>query len=190
MAILLVLHGKSYYAGPLYPALLGAGSVVLDRVRHPRWGPVLRWGTAGALVLFLAVVFPIGVPILPPARMAHYARAIGAGAALRTNTGETDELPQDYADMLGWEEQVRAVAEVYRSLPPADTARVVLVAANYGEAGALDFFGPRYGLPGVVSPAGSYWFFGPGPRPGEGCDDRLDRKGLEGSSPRCRRRDR
>jgi hypothetical protein len=41
------------------------------------------------------------------------------------------------------------------------------VAGNYGEAGALDFFGPRYDLPGVVSPAGSYWFFGPGGRPGE-----------------------
>jgi len=181
MAILMVLHGKSYYAGPLYPALLSAGGVVLDRVRHPRWGRLLRWGTAGALVLFLAVVFPIGVPILPPAKMAHYARTIGAGAALRTNTGETDQLPQDYADMLGWEEQARAVAGVYRSLPSADTARAVLVAANYGEAGALDFFGPRYGLPGVVSPAGSYWFFGPGPRPGDVVVAiGADRKDLEG----------
>lgn len=69
--------------------------------------------------------------------------------------------------MIGWEEQVRAVAVVYRSLPAADRQRAVLVAANYGEAGALDFFAPRYGLPRVVSPAGSFWFFGPGERPGD-----------------------
>ena len=43
----------------------------------------------------------------------------------------------------------------------------MILAGNYGEAGALDLFGPRYGLPGAVSPAGSYWFFGPGAKPGD-----------------------
>ncbi|MBA3556291.1 MAG: hypothetical protein H0W29_16270 [Gemmatimonadales bacterium] len=76
-------------------------------------------------------------------------------------------MPQDYADMLGWEEQVTAVAGVYRRLPAGDRRRAVIIAGNYGEAGALDFFGPRHGLPGAVSPAGSYWFFGPGDLPGE-----------------------
>jgi 4-amino-4-deoxy-L-arabinose transferase-like glycosyltransferase len=165
--ILMALHGKAYYAGPVYPALIGAGGVMLERVRGARLGPVLRWGGAAALLLTMAVLLPIGVPILPPAAMARYARAIGASSALRTNTGEMERLPQDYADMLGWEEQVRAVARVYRSLPAPDRARTVLVGANYGEAAALDFFGPRYGLPAVVSPTGSYWFFGPGTKPGD-----------------------
>jgi 4-amino-4-deoxy-L-arabinose transferase-like glycosyltransferase len=165
--ILMALHGKAYYAGPVYPALIGAGAVMLERVRGTRLGPVLRWVGATALVLTMAVLLPIGVPILPPAAMARYARAIGASFALRTNTGEMERLPQDYADMLGWEEQARAVARVYRSLPSPDRARTVLVAGNYGEAGALDFFGPRYGLPAVVSPTGSFWFFGPGTKPGE-----------------------
>ena len=165
--ILMALHGKAYYAGPVYPALIGAGGVMLERVQGARLGPVLRWGGVVVLLFTMAVLLPIGVPILPPAAMAGYARAIGASSALRTNTGETERLPQDYADMLGWEEQVRAVARVYRSLPAPDRARTVLVAGNYGEAGALDFFGPRYGLPVVVSPTGSYWFFGPGTKPGE-----------------------
>ena len=64
-------------------------------------------------------------------------------------------------------EQAEAVARVYRALPEAQRERAVLVAGNYGEAGALDFYGPRLRLPPVVSPAGSYWFFGPGDRPGE-----------------------
>ena len=69
--------------------------------------------------------------------------------------------------MLGWEVQVQTVGAVYHALSAADRARAVIVAGNYGEAGALDLFGPRLGLPGVVSPAGTYWFFGPGPLPGE-----------------------
>lgn len=165
--ILLALHGKPYYVGPIYPALIAAGGVALERVRHARLGALARWGTATALVLSMATLLPLGVPILPPTGMARYARAIGATAALRTNTGETERLPQDYADMIGWEEQVRAVSKAYQSLSAADRAQAVVLAANYGEAGALDFFGPRYGLPPVVSPAGSYWFFGPGERPGD-----------------------
>ena len=164
--ILMALHGKAYYAGPMYPTLIGAGGVMLERARGERLGPVLRWGAVVVLLVTMAVLLPIGVPILPPAAMARYARAIGASSALRTNTGEMERLPQDYADMLGWEEQARAVARVYRSLPAPDRARTVLVGGNYGEAGALDFFGPRYGLPAVVSPTGSFWFFGPGTKPG------------------------
>jgi 4-amino-4-deoxy-L-arabinose transferase-like glycosyltransferase len=164
--ILMALHGKSYYVGPVYPTLAAAGGVLLERVPGPRLGPSLRWGAAAALVLVMAALLPLGVPFVSPERMARYAERIGATAALRTNTGELDRLPQDYADMLGWEQQVRAVAEVYRRLPPADREQAVLLGGNYGEAGALDFFGPRYGLPAVVSPAGSFWFFGPGTGPG------------------------
>jgi hypothetical protein len=82
--------------------------------------------------------------------------------------------------MLGWEEQTTAIARVYRALPSDQRERAVLLAGNYGEAGALDFFGPRYGLPGAVSPAGSYWFFGPGSKPGEvALTIGIDREDLE-----------
>ncbi|MDH3569477.1 MAG: hypothetical protein OER89_04735, partial [Gemmatimonadota bacterium] len=52
-------------------------------------------------------------------------------------------------------------------LPEEDKARTVLYGANYGEAGALDLYGPPLGLPPVVSMAGSFYFFGPGDKPGE-----------------------
>lgn len=165
-AVLMVLHGKPYYAGPVYPTLLAAGGCVLERIGHPKLGPLARWGTAAALIACMAVLLPIGLPILAPAAMARYASALGATSSLRTNTGEVERLPQDYADMLGWEQQAAAVRDVYHSLPAADRAQAVLIAGNYGEAGALELFGPRLGLPAVVSPVGSYWFFGPGQRPG------------------------
>jgi dolichyl-phosphate-mannose-protein mannosyltransferase len=159
-AALLVLQGKPYYLGPVYPTLFGAGAVVLER-------STLRWLFAIAMLVYGAVLLPVGVPILPPDRMAGYIQRIGLTAALRTNTGELERLPQDYADMLGWEAQAEAVGRVYRALPEADRARAVVIAGNYGEAGALDFFGPRYGLPGAICPCGSYWFFGPGDKPGD-----------------------
>ncbi len=166
-AILVLLQGKPYYAGPLYPALFAAGAVLFEQVADGLAGEILQLGTVAILLAFGVVTFPLGVPILPPPAMAGYAQALGVDAATRTNTGEIGSLPQDYADMLGWEEQVATVARVYQTLPARQRERAVVVAGNYGEAGALDYYGPRYGLPEVVSPSGSYWFFGPGDRPGE-----------------------
>jgi hypothetical protein len=167
LVVLLLLQGKPYYAGPLYPALFGAGAVLFEEAADGLTGEILQVGAVAVLLAFAVGTLPLGVPILSPEPMARYARTLGVKAAVRTNTGELGALPQDYADMLGWEEQVAAVSRVYHALPGDQRERAVIVAANYGEAGALDFFGPRYGLPQVVSPAGSYWFFGPGDRPGD-----------------------
>jgi hypothetical protein len=166
-AILILMQGKPYYAGPLYPALFAAGALVLERAADGLAGEILQAAAVAILFGFGVGTFPLGVPVLPPPAMAGYAQALGIEAAVRTNTGAPGSLPQDYADMLGWEEQVATVARVYHALPTDQRQRAVVVAGNYGEAGALEFYGPRYGLPQVVSPAGSYWFFGPGDRPGE-----------------------
>jgi hypothetical protein len=69
--------------------------------------------------------------------------------------------------MLNWREQVEEVARVYHALPPLDRERAVILASNYGEAGAIDFYGPRYDIPKARAFVGSYWFFGPGELPGD-----------------------
>jgi hypothetical protein len=164
--LLFLLHGKAYYVGPVYPTLFAAGAVMLEQWRRRAWAPALRWGTVAGTAAFGLLLLPIGVPILAPQATATYARAIGASAALATNQGVMDQLPQDYADMLGWEQQSQALARVVATLTPAERAQAVIFAGNYGEAGAAEFYGPRYGLPPVVCASGSYWFFGPGARPG------------------------
>jgi hypothetical protein len=166
-ATLLLLRGKPYYVGPIYPALFAAGAVWLGSTGMSRTARIGRVAAMAAIILYGAFLFPIGLPVLEPAAMARYAAAIGVGEATRTNRGTKLRLPQDFADMIGWPERVALVAHVYDSLPPAKRAQTVLVGENYGEAGALDYYGPRYGLPPVVSAAGSYWFFGPGERPGD-----------------------
>jgi 4-amino-4-deoxy-L-arabinose transferase-like glycosyltransferase len=167
--LLLVLHGKSYYIGPIYPALFGAGAVAFERWSERRAYGVsmaMRVVAIALLVATGALGAPLELPIFSKELTASFASRMGLTATTRTNQGTALRLPQDYADMLGWPELVNAVAKAYDSLPPEKRAQVVLVAENYGEAGAMELYGPKLGLPRVVSAAGSYWFFGPGEKPG------------------------
>lgn len=163
--LLLAAGGKSYYVGPIYPTLAGIGAVALvgDGAGERRMRARL-WAAVALVVLFGAITFPLSVPVLPPPAMARYAAALGAGT--ETNTGDRLALPQDFADMLGWPEHARAAARVFHALPAGDRARAVVLGGNYGEAGAMEMYGPALGLPAPISPAGSYWFWGPGPRAG------------------------
>jgi 4-amino-4-deoxy-L-arabinose transferase-like glycosyltransferase len=162
-----VLRGKPYYAGPVYPVLFAAGAVWLEQLSRARLRAALTWTGGVAAATYGVLTLPMGLPILPPEPMARYAAALGISAATRTNMGGQLPLPQDYADMLGWREKADAVALVVASLTPEERERAVLFAANYGQAGALDLYGRRLGLPPVVALAGSFFLFGPGDRPGD-----------------------
>jgi hypothetical protein len=166
-ALLAALKGKAYYLGPIYPVLYAAGAVTLQHIARARVRRAAQWGIAALMVAYGVFTIPFGLPILPPPTMARYAAATGITAAVTTNKGEVLRLPQDYGDMLAWRELVEGVAAVYHALPEEDKARTVVYGANYGEAGALDLYGPPLGLPPVVSMAGSFYFFGPGELPGE-----------------------
>ncbi len=56
---------------------------------------------------------------------------------------------------------VGAVAGAYRALPPDQQATARVLASNYGEAGAVDWFGPRLGLPSAISGHDTFWFWRP-----------------------------
>jgi hypothetical protein len=162
-----VLHGKPYYAGPVYPVLFAAGAVWVERLGRARARAAATWGMGLASAAYGIGLAPLGLPILPPEPMARYAARLGLTAATRTNVGDQLPLPQDYADMLGWREKADAVALVVGSLTAEERERTVLFGANYGQAGLLDLYGRRLDLPPVVSLAGSFFLFGPGRRPGD-----------------------
>jgi hypothetical protein len=132
-----------------------------------RAAAVSVWAITGlAIGAFGVIGLPMGLPFLPPEPMARYAAWLGVTEAVTTNTGEELPLPQDYADMLGWETLADSVAHVYRTLPEEDREAAVILATNYGRAGAIDFYAGDE-LPHAVAPVGSYWFWGPGERPGQ-----------------------
>src|SRR5215471_20714250 len=56
---------------------------------------------------------------------------------------------------------VASVAQVYHSLTPEEQAKTAIFCDNYGEAGAIDFFGPQHGLPKAISGHQNYFLWGP-----------------------------
>ncbi len=167
----LVVGGKPYYFDPVHPALLAAACAYMAAmIARPIPRPVFV-ATLGAFALLGIALLPIGVPLLPPPQMAQYAARLGATRATETNYGTVLPLPQDYADMTGWEEMVQGVAAVYHSLPDGERATTTIFGINYGRTGALAVYGPGLGLPYPVSRHGDFFAWGWG-NLGEGHDDR------------------
>ena len=159
LAEFIILHGKSYYLAPAYPMLFAAGGVAIERVFAARltWlKPILL-----ATILMAGALFaPVIVPILPPEKLVAYMRAIHFEPP-RTETSHTAILPQVFADQFGWEQMVGSVAHVYHHLRPEDEKRAAIFCENYGEAGAIGFFGPKVGLPPAISGHQNYFLWGP-----------------------------
>jgi dolichyl-phosphate-mannose-protein mannosyltransferase len=160
LVIFIVLKGKNYYLAPAYPMLFAAGGIAFERVTQARW----RWLRPAYFVLILILgiaSLPLSVPILSPEAFLHYQKASGL-EPVKAENQNNGPLPQYFADEFGWEEMVRRVAAVYNSLPPEERARTAIFASGgYGEAAAIDFFGPKYGLPKALSGHQSYWYWGP-----------------------------
>jgi hypothetical protein len=163
MLEMLVFHGKHYYPANVYPILIAAGGAQIER-----WTSGLRALrvaiVAYALVLVLDPIFvPFALPILPEQTFLAYQALIGhalhiSQATLATERNrERTPLPGDWADMHGWPQFAETVRNVYESLPPAERAQAVVVAGNYGEASAIEFFSPD--VP-VISGHNQFWLWG------------------------------
>ncbi len=166
-AIFAVGHAKPYYFGVLFPLLFAAGAVALDEAAAAWKAGWLRPVMVVAVLAMGAVALPLAVPLLPVDSLIAYQKAVLGGPAASQERTRVGLLPQHFADMFGHEELVAEVAKVFHSLPAAEQARTGIYADSYGEAGSVDLFGPRYGLPKAISGHNSYWLWGPGTRPFE-----------------------
>lgn len=161
LGLLLLTNAKPYYLAPAIPMLLAAGAVQLESVIRARQWNWLKPASAAALALGGLFTLPYALPVLPVETFIRYEDFVGLhpGSGER---GQAGKLPQMYADMYGWENQVATVARVYNSLTAEEKARTIIFCSNYGQAGAIDFFGKKYGLPKAVSGHNNYWYWGPG----------------------------
>jgi len=159
--VFVVLAGKNYYLSPIYPVLLAAGAVVIERgLEHAR----LQWLKPlilAALIAGGAWLAPLVVPVFPVERFVAYMDRLPFKIPRSEKSHFAAMLPQHYADQFGWEEMTAAVARIYYALPPADQAKTAIFGNNYGESGAIDFFGPKYGLPKSIGGHQTYWLWGP-----------------------------
>jgi hypothetical protein len=159
VALVYVLHGKAYYITSIYPVLLAGGALAIES-----WlaRPTYRWVAAGVIGGAGVVIAPLALPILPPSHYASYAHALGISSqASATEKGADGALPQQLADMFGWREMAEKVSNVYNALPPDLRARAIFFGRNYGEAAAIDIYGPALHGPPAISPHNNYYLWGP-----------------------------
>ncbi|MGA8533184.1 MAG: glycosyltransferase family 39 protein [Candidatus Tumulicola sp.] len=151
-AVAAAFDSKGYYVVGIYASLLAVGAVALEQTA--RW---LRAALLTAVSLAGIASMPLSLPVLPVAQLIDVSQRLG----LTGRDGTAPHLIQPvFAEEFGWERLARDVAAVYGALPPALRSRTAIYADTYGDAGALDFFGPRYGLPPVVSSQNAYYLWG------------------------------
>jgi hypothetical protein len=147
---LMLMKGKSYYTLGIFPLLIAAGAVSYDYWLRRVW---LRVIFPLLLVLLTLPVIPIGLPIFNAEGLVRYfdqmEKRYGLQQGRRFEDGSIHSLPQDYADMLGWEEMTFLADKAYRSI--SDKEASFIYCENYGQAGAITVIGKKYGLPDALS---------------------------------------
>lgn len=159
--IFFVLHGKVYYLAPMYPMLLAAGAVLIETaLERPR----LALLKPAIVVILLASgihMVPIVVPVFSPDKFIAYTRTLPFKLPVTEHAHARAALPQWYADQFGWEEIVDETALAWKRLDPGERGDCGILAQDYGQAGAIDFLGRRYGLPRSLSGHQTWFLWGP-----------------------------
>jgi hypothetical protein len=163
-AIFALQQAKSYFLAAAYPVYFAAGAVTLECYAQAARRTWLKPVYLTLLVIAGVQSASIALPVLSIEAFRTYASALGGDPGLQTERHKNGEVPQYYADQFGWPELTDTVVRVYRDLPPEDQARACVCARNYGEAGALEFFGGER-LPRIISGHNTYYVWGP-----QGCD--------------------
>jgi 4-amino-4-deoxy-L-arabinose transferase-like glycosyltransferase len=148
--LLVWLEARSYYFAPVYPTLIAAGAVTWEKGLarlSSRVSRLLGGITFGALTIGAAGAVLIALPVAP------------VNSGVWRFTSQVHDL---FVEQIGWPELVETVAEIYNSLPAEDQQEAGILTGNYGEAGAINLYGPAYGLPEAISGVNSYWLRGYG----------------------------
>jgi hypothetical protein len=149
---------KAEYLSASFAPLLAAGGVALEHVLHRGRRAALAWAYGATLVLGGLAIAPFALPLLPVPEYLAYAKALGMGPTT-TERNELGPLPQHFADRFGWPEMAAEAARVAATLPAAERATARVWARNYGEAAALEKYGRPLGVPPVLCPHNSFWFW-------------------------------
>jgi hypothetical protein len=162
MTCMLTMHGRMYYPAPAYPMLFAAGGLAIERW-FARAGS-LQWLKPAYVVLLIVtgVLFaPFAYfPMLTVHQYIAYSR-FWHFEPPRLENHRMGPLPQLYADQFGWKEMAQVVADAYQKLPLEERKSCAIFGQNYGQAGAIDFFGAKMGLPYAISGHQSYFYWGP-----------------------------
>ncbi len=153
LVLFIALKARGYYLGAAYPMLYAGGSVLGEQwlaVMRRSWAIALR--TLAWTALLVDITF-FGVFLLPVGRVNSAWWQVA------------NNIQGDYREELGWEELTQTAAQIRDGLPAEDRAHLGILTGNYGEAGAINLYGERYGLPKAISGINSFWARGYGDPP-------------------------
>lgn len=164
LLLLILGSGKVYYAFGAYPLIFSAGGYACERIIKTSLYPLRL-----AFIIFLLVpnlvLLPLAVPLLPIKKavpvFAWMDKSLGLHFPFTWEDQQQHPLTQDYADMYGWDELAQKVAGFYNSLSDDQKRSTIIFADNYGQAGAIDHFGKKYGLPKAVCLSSSFAIWAP-----------------------------
>lgn len=161
LTVFIVLHGKNYYLAPIYPMLLAAGAVSFERALD---GPKLGWFKPVSVIVILlggAWIAPVAMPVLPVDKYLAYQEKLPFKVPRSEHSHMGAALPQHFADQFGWHEIVSEVVVAWNRIQPAERSDCGIFAQDYGAAGAIDWYGPAYGLPPSLSGHQTWFLWGP-----------------------------
>jgi hypothetical protein len=156
----LMQNSKPYYLFAAYTALLPAGAVIISSFLEKRNWKVLKYILPVSMIIPYIYTVPLAVPILPPDEFVDYSQKLG----ITTQAAENQEqglMPQHFADRFGWQEMTEKVANIYNSLPPEEREVTGIFTMNYGEAGAINYYGRKYDLPTAYCGHNNHFLWGP-----------------------------
>jgi hypothetical protein len=162
IALLLYLHGKSYYSLGAYPVLIAFGAYWLEYITAKKL-IALRYVFVIIPFVFVIQFIPVMMPVFAPEKLAAFYVKINTKrtGALHWEDLQDHPLPQDFADMLGWEEMAKKVSAAYHSLSGEEKKHTVIFCDNYGQAGAVTFYAKKYGIPLPYSTNASFLYWMP-----------------------------
>lgn len=160
--LLLYLQGKSYYTLGVYPVLLAFGAIQLERFAK-KHSVVWKYALVILPILIGLPLIPLLLPVAKPEKLAKYYKQmhLEKSGVLKWEDLKNHPLPQDFADMLGWEEITQKTAKAYSNLSKEEKQHTFIFADNYGEAGAINYYGKKYGLPEAYSDNASFLYWLP-----------------------------
>jgi hypothetical protein len=160
--LLLVGHGKIYYSLGAYPVLFAFGAYQLERLTTSR-ARVWRYACVLIPAILGILIIPILLPVFQPGKLAEFYRKMDTKStgALKWEDLRNHPLPQDFADMIGWEEMAQKMSRAYEMLDSNEKKHTILFCDNYGMAGAVTFYAGKYRLPGAYSDNASFLYWLP-----------------------------
>jgi MFS family permease len=162
IAIIFMLQQTKYYLlTSYYPILFAGGATFFSNLIASKKINWLKPVYVLFIILFGLILMPIVRPVISPEALTHVLNKVGLSShSGSSEMRQTGALPQQLADMFGWEDMTQKVAKIYNSLSDEEKKNACILTENYGEAGAIHFYKNKYNLPEPICGHNIFYFWG------------------------------